>query len=137
VKQAVGPQAYGAQAWVCWAGHAPAPSQLAARTPVPAAHEAARQGDDAPGYVHARLFVPLQVPPQAEPSVAHAPRPPTGAPMTGQHVPTWPPTLHASHWPEQAVPQHTPSTQLPDEHWFAAEQTVPLPSFGTQAPPPQ
>jgi hypothetical protein len=31
-------------------------------------------------------------------------------------------TLHAWHVPHPAVAQQTPSTQLPDAHWVAAEQ---------------
>ena len=36
--------------------------------------------------------------------------------------------------PPQAVLQQTPSTQLPEEHWLAAEQEVPLPLWVVQVP---
>jgi hypothetical protein len=37
--------------------------------------------------------------------------------------------------PVHAVLQHTPSTQLPLEHWLAALQVAPLDCFATQVPP--
>jgi hypothetical protein len=46
----------------------------------------------------------------------HAVRVPCGAPATAVQVPTLPPTSHASHCPPHDELQHTPSTQLPDEH---------------------
>jgi hypothetical protein len=49
------------------------------------------------GYVQSVRSVPLQTPPQTEPSLAHALRPPTGAPVTAVHVPVALATLHASH----------------------------------------
>ena len=52
----------------------------------------------------------------------------------GLHVPTLPATLQASHAPSQAVSQHTPSTQLPLEHWPSAPQDSPALFFSSQAP---
>jgi hypothetical protein len=46
-------------------------------------------------------------------------------------VPSVPPVrfaLHASHVPEQAVSQQTPSTQLPVSHWNHAEHAWPFAS---------
>ena len=94
--QAVAPHANGAQAVVCSAGHAPAPSQVAAAVAVPASQDAPRHEVAAVGYVHAAVVTPLQAPPQAEPSEAHAVRP-TGAPTTGVQVPAQPAWLQASH----------------------------------------
>lgn len=76
---------------------------------------------------------PSQLPPQELPSEAQAALPPWGEPTTAVQVPREPGRLQASHWPPQAVPQHTPSTQLPLPHWFAAVQVVPGAFWGTQA----
>jgi len=46
--------------------------------------------------------------------------------MVGEQVPVEPALSQASHWPSQAVVQHTPSTQLPERHWVAAVQAMPL-----------
>jgi len=46
-------------------------------------------------------------------------------------------TLHASHAPLQALLQHTPSTQLPDEHSPVVLQALPFPFLVTQALPLQ
>src|SRR5205823_2272106 len=89
------------------------------------------------GYAHAEGFVPSQVPPQEEPSVAHAFRPPCGAPATAVHVPAVPARSHAWHWPSQAVSQHTPSTQWPLPHWSAAPHVPPGGSLGTHRPAEQ
>ncbi len=88
------------------------------------------------GYVQV-VWTPSQAPPQPEPSLVQAVRAPTGAPVTGEQVPTWPARLQAWHWPPQAELQHTPSTHCPFAHWLAAVQAVPSASFGTQAPPEQ
>ena len=77
---------------------------------------------------------PSQVPPQSEPSVAHAARPPRGSPIAGAHTPTLPVTLQASHCPAHGASQQTPSTQLPVAHWFAPPQAVPSESLGTHTP---
>jgi hypothetical protein len=76
--------------------------------------------------VHDDVVVPLQVPAQAVPSVAQAGLPPVGAPVTGEQVPALPETVQEPHCPVQAVSQQTPSTQLPEAHWSAAVQAVPL-----------
>ena len=49
-------------------------------------------------------------------------------PVVGAHVPTLPGTLHAWHWPQDVavVLQHTPSTQLPAEHWALDVHVCPL-----------
>ncbi len=52
-------------------------------------------------------------------------------------VPTLPVRLQASQAPAQAVLQHTPSTQLPLTHAFAAAQVAPRGFLGTQAEPLQ
>ncbi len=57
--------------------------------------------------------------------------------MTGRHVPSLPGTLHASHWPVHAAEQHTPSTQMLDEHSPAVLQCAPGFFFATHAPAAQ
>ncbi len=61
-------------------------------------------------------MLPLQLPPQEEPSLAQAERRPCGAPLTVVQVPTLPATSQAWHWLPQAELQQTPSTQLPAAH---------------------
>lgn len=56
--------------------------------------------------------------------VAHAPRAPCGAPVTGVQVPFA--TSHASHCPVQAVSQHTPSAQWPLVHASMLGHTSPF-----------
>jgi hypothetical protein len=79
------------------------------------------------------------MPPQVEPSVAQAWRPPRGAWLEGigLQVPTLPATSQAAHRPSQAVLQQTPSTQLPLPHWSAALQLPPGFFFGVQTPAAQ
>ena len=79
-------------------------------------------------------LVPLQLPPQSDPSLAQAVRAPCGAPVTNEQVPTLPETSHAWHWLPHEVLQQNPSTQLPLPHWLAAVQAPPFDSFGTHAP---
>jgi hypothetical protein len=52
-------------------------------------------------------------------------------------VPSEPAMLQASQAPAQAVLQQRPSAQLPEVHWLAAVQVVPLVCFTTQVPPLQ
>jgi hypothetical protein len=87
VWHAVAPQTYGEQAWVTASGQLPEPLQVAATVSVPPVHDADRHEVDAPGYVQVAVVVPLQLPPQAEPSVVQAGRP-SGAPVTAVQVPT-------------------------------------------------
>src|SRR5512140_2879659 len=112
VLQAVGPQMYGVQGTVTGAGHAPAPLQFAACVSIPALQLAKRQ--ELAGYAQAAGFTPLQAPPQPEPSVAHAARPPTGAPLMVWQVPGVI-AFHDSHCALQARLQHLPPTQRPLE----------------------
>jgi len=46
-------------------------------------------------------------------------------------------TSHASHWPPQAVLQHTPSLQWPLLHWFAPLHASPLSYLTVQMPAEQ
>jgi hypothetical protein len=64
---------------------------------VPAVQEASRQEVDALGYVQLVRVAPSQVPPQAVPSAVQPARVPTGAPDTGEQVPSRPGRLQASH----------------------------------------
>src|SRR5439155_10401131 len=100
-------------------------------------HETADEGN---ARQLVRLF-PSQVPlahrsPAAAASGPHA-RPPCGAPTTGVHVPTCPPTSHASHDPEQATSQHTPSAQCPLAHAASEAHVCASLRWPTQAPPEQ
>lgn len=136
-RQAFAPHENGAQSCVFFAGQLPVPEHRASRTATPAVHDPARQTLSVPGYLQLVRTVPSQTPPQSEPSPAQSGRVPTGAPLTAEHVPAFDGRLHASHWPEQAVSQQTPSMQLPDAHWVPATHAAPLPSFAMHSPPPQ
>jgi hypothetical protein len=52
---------------------------------------------------------------------------------TGEHVPSFPVTLHDSHTEQLADAQHTPSTQLPLAHSPPAPQVWPVARL--QTPP--
>jgi len=54
--------------------------------------------------------------------------------LRGEHVPTLPAELQTAQPPVHAVLQHTPSTQLPEVHWFPAVHAVPSVRFGAHAP---
>jgi hypothetical protein len=54
---------------------------------------------------------------------------------TAAQVPALPVTLQAWQVGQVAVPQQTPSRQLPEEHSWAAKQATPFDLTGTQAPP--
>jgi hypothetical protein len=118
--------------WVCIAWQAPLPSQDAPVVATPDEQLADRQEVTDPGYAQAVVCVPSQVPPQAEPSEAHAAREPCGEPFATVQVPTRPSTSQAWHWPSQATSQHTPSTHSPLEHCDDRLQVLPSVSFGSQ-----
>ncbi len=86
-KQALEPQTYGVQVWVCTPGQFPDPVQLAERVAVPALQLAARHWVLEPGKAQELVFVPSQLPPHELPSEVHALRNPWGAPRTGEQVP--------------------------------------------------
>jgi hypothetical protein len=129
-RHAVAPQTYGLQAVVTGAGQLPAPSHEAAAVAVPLEHVAARQLVEPPGYAHAAVFVPSQVPPHT-PVPLQAVRVPCGVPETATQVPTLPLTSQASHWLPQLVLQQTPSAQLLLEHSWSAPQVCATAFFGT------
>ena len=81
-------------------------------------------------------LLPLQLPPQALPSLAQALREPCGAPATATHCPTLPATSQAWHWPLHAWLQQTPSAQDPLAHSFPAPQARPSVFFATHWPEP-
>jgi hypothetical protein len=116
------------QLWVCIAGQAPFPSQLAAKTAVPPVQLSERH--DVVGYAQLARFVPSHEPPHAPPAPAHAAW--TAAPFTAEQVPTLPVCAHASHWPVHAVSQQTLSAQNPLTHWVAVVQLCP--AFSLHAP---
>jgi hypothetical protein len=118
-------QMYGAHDFAVPAAHAPAPSQYAMLVRMPEAHDAAAQLVEVP-LIEAHLVrsAPSHVAWQT-PDPAHAVRAPWTAPATATHVPTLPPTSQASHWPEHALSQQTPSTQFPDPHSAFAVHATP------------
>lgn len=80
--------------------------------------------DSVAAAAHATPDVPSHWAAQA-PSPLHAVRPPRGAPVTAEQVPTLPASAQASHWPSQARSQQVPSTQKPLAHWGAALHVAP------------
>jgi hypothetical protein len=116
VLHAVPSQAYGAQSEVAPVSQVPVPLHFLAAVSVAPLHDSTPQ-------VGSLLAVP------------HAERPPTGAPVTGEHVPLVPVRLHASHCPAHAVLQQTPSTQLPLAQSFADAHVAPLAMVPWQMPP--
>jgi len=94
-------------------GHLPVPAQFAANVATPFVRLAARHVVEAVGYVHVLVLTPSQVPAHVVPSVVQRLRPPTGAPVTGEHVPTLLGSLQDSHCPKQPELQQTPSAQKP------------------------
>jgi hypothetical protein len=112
--------------------HAPAPSQVPAWVSTPAVHAAAPHGvPEARGW-QALLSVPSHASPHAVVGDAHGVREPCGAPTTGRHLPTLPPTSHAAQASVHALSQQTPSTQKPVAHSLAEVQ--PTPCFLAQVP---
>ena len=100
---------------------APAPSQLPPLVAVPAAHEEAPQL--VPAAAERQAPAPLQVP--SNPQGGAAAQPPCGSFVlvaTAVQVPADPATLQAVHVPQLAVPQQTPSTQLPPWHSLPSVQ---------------
>ena len=108
------------------------PTPLQLPTPVAVSGEPPQEAEPHvaldPGNVHALAVVPSHVGPQLVPAPApvHAPRVPWGMPSTVTHVPSFPVTSHASHFPPHALSQQSPSTQLPETHSREAPQAVPL-----------
>ena len=91
--------------------HAPVPLQSGAAVAFAFSQVAVPHDVVAPGYEQTAMLTPSHVPAQELPSLAQAVLPPTGAPVTGAHVPAEPGKLHAPHCSVHAVEQQTPSTQ--------------------------
>ena len=108
-----------------YAGNAPRGSDRLTAYLLSASHEAGLHSVVLPGKSHALVSRPLQAGLHG-PVPGHAGRLPTGAPVTAEHVPSMPFTLHDSHWPVHAALQQTPSTQKPLEQLFACVQAVPF-----------
>src|SRR5258708_2346038 len=76
--------------------------------------------------MQASIFVPSQPPPQApEAGGEHLMRLPCVSPTTDAHVPDFPATSQASHWPVHARLQQTPSTQNADPQSVGAPHAAP------------
>jgi hypothetical protein len=102
----------------------PAPSQLPALVAVPAVHEDAPQL--VPAAADRQAPAPLQVPSNPQGGAAVQPACGSFVPAaTGVQVPAEPATLQAAHVPQLAVPQQTPSTQLPAWHSLPSAQAWP------------
>jgi hypothetical protein len=130
------PQTYGAQIFFCARGHEPVPEQNASNVAAPLEQLGARHCVAESGYTHAVVKVPSHCPPHAVPSDPQIGRGACGGPLTGEQVPIFPDTLHASHCPLHAPSQQTPSTQNPLVHMFADVQPEGGASFGRQIPAP-
>jgi hypothetical protein len=104
----------------------PLPSQARGRVATLPEHEPARH--DVPAGCRRQPPAPSHVPsvPQVEAAVtAHTPLGSTVPLATGAQVPRLPVRLHARQDVQDAVPQHTPSTQLPLTHSGPAPQEAP------------
>ena len=113
----------------------PAPSQLPALVAVPALHEGAPQL--VPTAADRQVPAPLQVP--SNPQGGTAVQPPCGSLVpaaTAVQVPADPATLQAAQVPQLALPQQTPSTQLPPWHSLPIAQAWPS-RLRPHAPPLQ
>jgi hypothetical protein len=92
-----GSQSFGSQL-SCWmAEQEPSPWQLPGSVARPFWHDPVRHEIVPSGYTQRSRAEPSQAPWHTDPSLAHGERVPTGAPTTGEHAPTSPVTLHASH----------------------------------------
>jgi hypothetical protein len=121
--------------------HDPSPSQVAAAVDVPFWHLGSAHTVKLPGIAQAAAWVPSQNP--AHLSVPeHWVRFPCGLSCAaiGEQVPSFPfesGTSQASHWPSQALSQHTPSTQTPVAHCPPAEHAFPASNLGVHTPEAQ
>lgn len=114
--QSVVPHVYGAHEVGVGVPQAPAPLQRASLIAMSPVQLGSLQVVSAPGNaLHAVRSEPSHLPVQT-PVPEHAVRVPCGAPTTAVQVPTLPPISQASHCPEHAVLQQTPSAQTPEPH---------------------
>jgi hypothetical protein len=134
-SQAVAPQIPGAQSCVRTAGHEPDPSQEFASVATLFVQLGGRHCLLGPGIVHDCVVIPSQAPSHPVPSPMHATLGDTGVPVTAVHVPSLPVRLHASHWPEQLLLQHTASAQKLDWHWPPLVHFVPGGPLLVHCPP--
>ena len=112
---------------------APAPLHTVGLVTLPLAQDPAVHVVVPPGKPHLVASVPVQVPLHGAVPL-QAVRVPRGLPDTGEHVPILLGSLQLSHWPLQALLQHTPSTQFPFEHSAGAAQVAPSAFFPWQMP---
>jgi hypothetical protein len=132
---AVAPQIWLPQLCVVAVGQEPLPSQNEALVATPFVHDGGLHCTVLPGTLHDCVLMPSQAPLQPVLSPTQPGRPPNGVPVTAEQMPGLPGRLHDSHWPEQSLLQHMPSTQNVEVHWLSAVQEVPLPPFGVHTPP--
>jgi hypothetical protein len=112
------------------------PVQEEAPTLRPATHFAGSQVVAAPGRLQSVRLLPSQRPWQS-PVPPQAARPGCGAPSMATQTPGESAASQASHWPVQAEPQHTPSTQKSDAHSTVPPQAWPAGFLGVQTPAEQ
>ena len=134
LAQLVPLQMYGAQLAVVGGEQVPLPEQNALGVKVMPLHDAAAQLTPIP--IWAQAPPPLQVPvlPQV-PLAAQRPCGSVTALATLAQVPALPVMLQAWQVGQLAVPQQTPSTQLPLPHSWLERQATPLALTERQAPP--
>jgi len=128
VRHPLASQVYGTQEVSICSAHVPAEVQLAAAKNLSLSQRAARHSVAA-GFLKPTHWVVSFAPSQvllAQMSVdsAHAARVPCGAPLIGRHFP-FSVESHASHCPEHADSQHTPSTHCFEPHWSPSVHVAP------------
>jgi hypothetical protein len=131
--QLVPPQMYGAQLVVVGLEQVPLPEQKAVGVKVVPLHDAAAQLTLLAACVQAPA--PLQTP--VLPQVPVVPQRACGSLTvlaTLAQVPALPVTLQAWQVGQLALPQQTPSTQLPLPHSWFEKQATPVALTGRQAP---
>jgi hypothetical protein len=134
VKHASLLQTYGSQTLVVGGRQDPAPLQSGGWITAWPEQAPPPQIVDEFGNVHCVALSAVHCAAQG-PTPAHEARPPCGRPdVTAVHKPGRVTMSQASHCPEHARSQHTPSTQKPVRHCAPLEQGCPMMSSGVQMP---
>lgn len=136
---AVALQANGAQGCVAPAVQVPAPSQAEGKVRVNPSARHALGAQTVPAGNLRQAPAPSHLPSRAQVvgrSAAQLVRGSALPAATGAQAPTKPATLQARQGPQVMAPQHTPSTQFPEEHCVPAVQAIPA-DFSPQVPPVQ
>jgi hypothetical protein len=134
VRHAVGPQTYGAHAFVATL-HLPPPSHVDTSVSEPPPHAGTPHAVVVGAGLHFAASTPLQSKPHVG-SVAvvlHTPCPVRGAPVTGMHAPTLPGSSHAWQVPLHWELQQTPSAQNPEAQSAFLPHATPILSLQVPA----